>query len=95
MAMQIRGIKNDDDGVGAAELGIGAGEDIGGNAFVVGTGVEAVDAGEIDDKDIAALLRAGAADVVFDGNAGEVGDLLAEAGEPVEERCLAGVRRPD
>jgi hypothetical protein len=95
VSMQISSIEDEDDGVGLADAGFGAGEDVAGDLFVLGAGLHAVNAGEIDEEDFAAGGGAGFPDVVFDGDAGEVGYLLTEAGEAVKERGFAGVGRAD
>ena len=45
--------------------------------------------------DGAAVGQFGDAGVLLHRDAGEIRDLLAQSGEPIEERGLAGVRRPD
>ena len=56
---------------------------------------QAVGAGQVDDRDRAAVRQARQADLALDRDAGVVGDLLARAGEQVEERGLAAVRVAD
>ena len=56
---------------------------------------QAVGAGQVDDRDRAAVLQPGQADLALDRHAGVVGDLLARAGEQVEEGGLAAVRVAD
>ena len=46
-------------------------------------------------RSTSAASSTAAAEVLLDGDAGEVGDLLAQAGEAVEEGGLAGVGRAD
>ena len=46
-------------------------------------------------RDGAAVGEFGDAGMLLDGDAGEIGDLLAQAGEAVEKRGLAGVGRAD
>jgi hypothetical protein len=54
-----------------------------------------VHAGKIHEVDGAVVGDFDAADVLLDGDAGVVGDLLTEAGQTIEEGRLAGVGRPD
>jgi hypothetical protein len=56
---------------------------------------QAVRAGQVDDRDRAAVLQPRQADLALDRHAGVVGDLLARAGEQVEEGGLAAVRVAD
>src|ERR1039458_6792056 len=62
--------------------------------LVFGARVEAVDAGEVHDADAASVGEFGDAGVLFHRNAGEIGYLLAQPGETVEQGGLTGVRRP-
>jgi hypothetical protein len=70
-------------------------EYIDGDTCIFRIGVQAVDAGEIDQDQIAAADTAELAEMLFDGDSGVVGDLLTKAREPIEECRLARVRRPD
>lgn len=70
-------------------------QNVHGDAGVFRVGIEAVDAGEIDEDEVAASDAAEFAEVLLDGDAGVVGDLLAQTGEAVEERGFAGVGRAD
>ena len=70
-------------------------QDVDGDASVFRIGIEAVDAGEIDEGEVGAADAVEAADALLDGDAGVVGDFLAEAGEAIEEGGFAGVRRTD
>ena len=67
-----------------------------GDALVVRTGVEAIDAGQIDKSDLAILAgKPGFAEMMFDGDAGKVGDFLTEPRKAIEEGGFAGVGRSD
>ena len=98
VAAEVGAIENQQQGVGLGDAGHGAGQDIAGDLFVFRARVQAVDAGQIDQDHFAvvdAAMHFGFADALFDGDAGEVGYFLAQAGEAIEERRFAGVRRAD
>src|ERR1700759_1564732 len=71
-------------------------DDIAGNGLVEASGLEAVSAREVDDAEKSS--RAGADQPAFlalHSHAGIVRNLLATAGQTVEEGCLTAVRHPD
>ena len=68
-------------------------QDVVRDALVFGAGFQAVDAGQIDDEDVSPALDLHAPYALLDRNAREVGYLLAQAGEAVEQGGFAGVRR--
>src|ERR1035438_4518077 len=56
-----------------------------GHLLVFGARVEAVDAGQIDDADAAPIGEFGDSGVLLHRDAGEIGHLLAQSGEAVEQ----------
>src|SRR5260370_36812388 len=64
-----------------------------GDLLVVGTRVGAIDAGEIDDGDGAPIRQVGDSGVLLHRDAGEVGHLLAQSGETIEQGSFARVGR--
>ena len=88
-------VQHQQNAVGDGYAGHIAGKHIDCDAGVFGVGGEAVDAGEIDQREVAATDTLHLAGVVFHGHAGVVCDLLAQAGETVEQGRLAAVWRPD
>ena len=95
LAVHVGGVEDQQDAVGLGHAGHLAGEDVDGDAGVLGVGGERVDAGQVDEGEVVAADGLHAAGVVLDGDAGVVGDLLAQAGEAVEEGGFAGVWRAD
>jgi hypothetical protein len=95
LTIQVRGVEYKQDAIGLGYAGHLAGEHIDGDARVLRVGGERIDAGQIDEREVVAADRLHAAGVVFHRDAGIVRDLLAQAGEPVEEGGLAGVGRAD
>ncbi len=91
VALEIRGVDDADDPVGLRRVEAPAEEHIAQYRFVGRARGERIRAGQIDDLDRTAVLRVGRADFLFDGDAGIVADFLAQAGQGVEEGCLAGV----
>ncbi len=91
IALQIAGIDDNDDDVRAFHIRPNSAEDFHRDLFIGGAADEAVGAGQIDDVAPAAIGQLAAADFFFDGYAGIVGDFLAQAGEGVEDGCLAAV----
>ena len=91
VALEVGGVDDADDAVGARGAGLAAEEDVAEDGFVRGAGVEGVGAGEVDEAEFFAVLGEALADFFFDGDAGVVGDFLAEAGEEVEDGGFAGV----
>ena len=75
--------------------GVALEEDLEGDLLVGGAGGEGIRAGEIEDRDTAAVAEGERALDTLDGDAGEVPDALPESGERVEEGGLAGVRIAD
>ena len=71
-----------------------SGQDVDGNAFIVGIRRQAVDAGKIDDLD--GVIRAcQQAHTLLDGYAGVIADLLTKPSETIEEGRLPGIRWAD
>jgi len=95
LAVHVRGVEDEEDAVGDGDAGHLAGEDFDGYAGVFGVGGERIDAGEVDEREVAAADGLHLAGVVLDGDARVVGYLLAHASEAVEEGRLAAVWRAD
>jgi hypothetical protein len=95
ISLQIRGVDDAKDPVRLWSIGPPAEQHIARHGFVGRTRGERVCAGEIDDGDGLSVLRVGGADLLLDGHAGIVADLLFQAGERVEERALSAVRVAD
>ena len=95
LAVDVRGVEDEKHQVRARHAGHATSEDFDGDARVFRVSGERVDAGEIDEREVAAADGLHAAGVMLHGDAGIVGDLLAHAGEAVEEGGFAGVRRTD
>jgi hypothetical protein len=95
LPVHVGGVEHQQDAVGLGHTGHLAGEHVDGNAGIFGVSRERVDAGQIDQGEVAAADRLHAAGVVLHSDARVVGDLLAHAGEAIEEGGLAGVRRTD
>jgi hypothetical protein len=95
LAGEVQGIENQQNGVGLGRAGHFAAQHVDGDARVFRVGSERVDAGQIDEGEVVAADAGHEAHALLDGDAGVVGDLLAQAGEAVEERGLAGVGRAD
>ena len=93
VAVQIGGIQNQDDGVRTRCAGHLSGQHIDRDFLVFGLGRETVNARQVDERDLVPLGIAHVAGVMFDGNAGKIADLLAQTGEAVEQRGLAGIGR--
>ena len=70
-------------------------QQVAGDRFVGAGGVEAVGAGQVEHAHAGGRRACEAAFLALDGDAGVVGDLLATAGERVEQRGLAAVRVAD
>ena len=95
VAVQVGGIQNQDDGVGARRAGHVSGQHINRDLLVFGLGRKTVNAREIDKRNLLPFRVAHVAGVMFDGDAGKIADLLAQTGKPIEKRGLAGIRRAD
>ena len=93
--IQVVGVQDDDDRVGTRHSGHVALQHLDRNPLVFRLGNEAVDAGQVDERDFFAVGIANVADVVLDGDTGKIADFLAQSGEPIVERGLAGIRRTD
>ena len=89
---QVGGVDDADDGVGRLLAVAQAGHHVARDRFVGRGGGQAVGARQVEHAEGAAGRRGEAAFLAFDGDAGVVGDLLARAGQAVEQRGLAAVR---
>ncbi len=89
VALEVGGIEDEQDDVGPAHARYAALEDVAGDLFVRRPRGEAIDAGEIEQDGIRADQVSFA---LFDGDAGIISDLHAQAGEGVKEGGLSGIR---
>ena len=80
VAAQIRHIQNEHDRVGLGEISALSGEHVVRDLLVFGAGMQAIDTGQIDQKDFLMSLELGFAHTMLDGHAREVGDFLAKSG---------------
>ena len=88
-------------GIGDAQQQVGRGfarqpaeHDVAGDLFVGAAPAQRIGAGQIDQVDAMAARRLDDAALAFDGDARIVGDFLPAAGERIEQRGLAAIRRP-
>ena len=100
VSAKVGAIQNQQQCVGLGDAGHGSGQDIVGHLLVFRARTQAVNAGQVDQDHFAVMrsfgfVHLGLADALFDGDTGEVRYLLAQAGEAIEERRLAGVGRAD
>ncbi len=98
MAAQIGAIQDQQQGVGLGNAGHVTRQDIARDLLVFRARIQAVDAGQIHQDNVVVVRSAihfGFAYAMFDGDAREVGDFLAQAGEAIEERRFARVGRAD
>src|SRR5438445_804649 len=95
MAAKIGGIENQQDGVGAGNTRAEALEHVVRDLLVLRARGQAIESGEVDELSMLSVFELDAAGALLDGYAGEVGDFLVQAGEPVEERRFAGIGRAD
>ena len=95
LAVHVGGVQDQENAVGLGHAGHLAGQHVDGHACIFGVSRERVDAGQIDEREVAAANGLHTAGVVLHGDAGIVGDLLTHPGKPVEEGGLARVRWAD
>ena len=95
VAAEIGAIQYQQHGVGLGNAGHRALQHVARHLLVFRARIQAVYAGQIDQNHFAFLIHLGAADALFHGDAGKIGNLLAQAGEAVKERGFAGIRRTD
>ena len=85
------GVDHAEDALGARRVLTQIEQDVAGDALVGGVTTDAVTAGQVEQLHLLAVLADELARLLLHGDAGIVGDLLAEAGQRVEERGLAAV----
>ena len=95
LAGQVKGIEDEDDGVGLGGSRHFALEDIDGHAGIFGVGRERVDTGQVDEGEVVAADAGHKAHALFDGDAGVVGYFLAQASQAIEKSGLSRVGRAD
>ena len=82
--VQIGGIQHQDDRVRTRRSRHVAVQNVDCDLLVFGFWNEAVDAGQIDQRDLFAVRVANVAGVMLDGDAREIADLLTQLGETIE-----------
>ena len=92
LAVHVHGVEHQEDHIGRGHSGNAAGQNIDGDAGILGVGGQRVDAREVDQRKVAAADTLHASGVVIDGDTRVVGGLLAKAGQPVKECGFAAVR---
>jgi hypothetical protein len=65
------------------------------HSLVVGTGLQTIDAGQIDEENVALGGNTSLTGALLDGDTREVSDFLTKAGEAVEESRFTGIGRTD
>ncbi len=101
MAAQIGAIQDQEHGIRLWDARHVSGQHITGDLLVLRPGVQAVDAGKIHQDHVVMVLHRslvrhlGSAYALFHRNAGEVRDLLAQAGQAIKKRRLARIGRPN
>ncbi len=85
LAVEVRGVHDDQDGVGARDSRHFSVQNLGGDALVFGIGREVVNSRQINQGDFWAGIRGNHPGAVLDGDAWIVRDFLAKRGEPIEE----------
>ena len=91
IAIEVGGVEDDDGDVGDGFAGDSSEQDISGDGFVGGAGLEAIATWEVEQAHEFAVGAVEGAFFFFDGDAGVVADFLAESGEGVEEGCFSAV----
>jgi hypothetical protein len=89
--VEIRGVEHDHQRVRLALAGLLAQQHVSGHRFVRARRIEAVGARKIDQLDRPAVLERQTPRMPLDRHARIIADLLARAGERVEQRALAGI----
>jgi hypothetical protein len=95
LSREVKGIEDQDDGVGLGRAGHFAAQHIDGYTGVVRIWSEGVDAWQVDEGEVFASDAGHEAHALLDGDPGVVGDFLAQTGQTVEKGGLARVGRTD
>ena len=95
LTRQMKRVQNQQNSVGLGRAGHAAAQHVDGDARVFRVRSERVDAGQVDEREIFAAHAGHQSHALLDGDAGVVGDFLAQARELVEECGFAGVGRAD
>ena len=91
VVVEVGRVEDDHQRVGLALALLPAEQDVAGDRFVGARRIEAVGAGQVDHLDRAAVGQHQPARMPLDGDAGIIADLLARAGQRIEQRALAGI----
>ena len=92
---KIGGVGDAEQKIGRALAGDAAEHDVAGDLLVGAAAAQRIGARQVDQIDAVAGQRAQHAGFALDGDAGIVRDLLPAAGQRIEQRGLAAVRRAD
>ena len=91
VVVEVGGVEHDQQGVGQPLALLLAEQHVAGHRFVGAGRVEAVSAGKVDQLERPAVGEREPAGMPLDRDAGIVADLLAGAGQRVEQGALAGI----
>ena len=91
VVVEVGGIEDDHQRVRLALALLLAEQDVAGDGFVGAGRIEAVGAGQVDQLDRSAVAERQPARMAFDRDPGIIADLLASAGQRIEQRALAGI----
>jgi hypothetical protein len=89
--VEVRGVNDDDQGVGLALAFLLAEQDVASHRFVGACRFEAVRTWKVDELDRAAIGQHQPTRVTFDRDARIIADFLAGARQSVEQRALPGI----
>ena len=92
---QVQGIEDQQNSVRFRGAGHAAFEHVDRDACVFGVRGKTIDARKVDQGKVVAANTGHESKALFNGDAREVGHLLTQPGEAIEERGLAGVRWAD
>ena len=81
LAGQVQGIEDQQHRIRLGRAGHSAAQHVDGDPGVLRVGIERVDAGQVDERQIGAAHPGHQPHALLDGDAGEVGHLLAQAGQ--------------
>src|SRR5262249_34634418 len=84
MPAEVGGIEDKHHRVGTRQIFHLALQNVVSDLLVFGARLEAINAGEIDEKDVAPSFKARASHAVLDCDTGEIGDLLMETSEAIK-----------
>ena len=92
MSIQICGVKNQQDRVGLADIGIQSMQNVMGNQFIFRAWGQTIHTRKIHNADFLFGIQNCPTNVVFHSDAREIGHLLAQPGESVKKGGFSRVR---